>query len=126
MPGGDRSGPTGLGETTGRGAGYCGGFGAPGFENPAPRSGFGRRFLRYRGAFCYGSGRGRHGYRNIYYATGLPHSARSFGYAARYQEPDPEIEKRELKNEARILKSEMDAIQKRLEEIDAGTTETQK
>jgi hypothetical protein len=125
MPGGDRGGPDGLGGMTGRGAGYCGGFGMPGFENSAPRSGLRRRFSRYRGAFCYGSGCGRHGYRNVYHATGLPRSARFFGFAAPYQEPDPEIEIRELRNEARVLQSEMDAIQKRLDEIDAGATKTQ-
>lgn len=34
MPRGDRTGPTGQGPLTGRGAGYCAGFRLPGFLNP--------------------------------------------------------------------------------------------
>ena len=33
---GDGTGPMGLGPMTGRGAGFCAGFGAPGFTNPVP------------------------------------------------------------------------------------------
>lgn len=45
MPFGDRTGPQGLGPRTGRGAGYCSGFGMPGSMNPVPGGagiGFGR------------------------------------------------------------------------------------
>ncbi|MCF7709262.1 MAG: DUF5320 domain-containing protein, partial [Verrucomicrobia bacterium] len=31
MPGGDRTGPMGAGPRSGRAAGYCAGFGAPGY-----------------------------------------------------------------------------------------------
>jgi hypothetical protein len=49
MPGGDRTGPLGLGARTGRGLGYCAGFGGPGFS--AGR-GWGRGFGgRWAGAF---------------------------------------------------------------------------
>ena len=58
MPRGDRTGPMGSGPMTGRGAGYCGGVGEPGFMNPAGR----------------GGGRGR---RHWFYATGLPGWARA-------------------------------------------------
>ena len=34
MPFGDRTGPMGLGPMTGRGAGFCAGFGRPGFASP--------------------------------------------------------------------------------------------
>jgi len=46
MPGGDKTGPMGQGPRTGRGAGYCAGFNAPGYANPLPRRGmgFGRGF----------------------------------------------------------------------------------
>ncbi len=43
MPGGDGTGPLGLGPGTGRRAGYCGGFGVPGYANPAPPPWYGRR-----------------------------------------------------------------------------------
>jgi len=46
MPGGDRTGPLGLGARTGRAGGYCAGFGAPGYMNQVP-------------GFEYGPGRGQ-------------------------------------------------------------------
>lgn len=86
MPGGNRTGPVGRGPMTGRRAGYCGGYSAPGFMNPAPGRGFwGRR---------RGGGRGR---RNWFYATGLtgwqragmgmPGFGTSWGYPPVYVTP---------------------------------------
>jgi hypothetical protein len=40
MPGGDRTGPWGLGPRTGRAAGFCAGYGMPGYMNPIPGRGF--------------------------------------------------------------------------------------
>jgi hypothetical protein len=43
MPGGDRTGPLGLGPRTGRGLGYCSGYAYPGYLNPVyPYAGYGR------------------------------------------------------------------------------------
>ncbi|NMC44151.1 MAG: DUF5320 domain-containing protein, partial [candidate division Zixibacteria bacterium] len=67
MPRGDRTGPAGMGPMTGRGLGYCAGFGMPGYMNPAPGRGFGMGFGRGRGF-----GGGGRGWRHWYYATGLP------------------------------------------------------
>ena len=36
MPGGDRTGPSGMGRRTGRIAGFCAGYPAPGYANPFP------------------------------------------------------------------------------------------
>ncbi len=58
MPGGDRTGPGGMGPMTGRAAGFCAGYSVPGYMNPIPGRGF-------------GFGRGGFGHRNLYYATGL-------------------------------------------------------
>jgi len=67
MPFGDRTGPRGMGPMTGRGAGYCAGFGRPGFANPMPGRGWagwgyglgmGRGFGRGMGMWG-GWGRGR-------------------------------------------------------------------
>ena len=71
MPRGDRTGPEGRGPMTGRRAGYCAGFAVPGYMNPG-YAGYG-----FRPGFMgrMGGGRGR-GYRNMYYATGLPAWAR--------------------------------------------------
>ncbi len=100
MPRGDRTGPMGAGPMTGRGAGYCAGFSAPGFANPAQRLGMERGFR--------GGGRG---WRHWYYATGLP-------YWARFAPPTAEQELAGLKNEAAQLKEQLDAINKRIEEME--------
>jgi len=59
MPGGDGTGPAGMGPMTGRAAGPCAGYPMPGYMSPIP--GVGRGFGR----------RGGWGRRNWYYATGL-------------------------------------------------------
>ena len=116
MPRGDGTGPLGLGAVSGRAAGYCAGFGLPGYANPALGRGFGMGF-----------GRGR-GWRHMFYAIGLPGWMRfggyaaPYGYPATYQKPDPEMEKQALKNQAEAMQSELDSINKRLSEIDTGTT----
>ena len=56
MPFGDGTGPMGLGPMTGRRAGFCAGFGMPGFTNPIPGRWFGWGFGRGPGR---GRGRGR-------------------------------------------------------------------
>ena len=50
MPGGDRTGPQGLGPRTGRRAGYCMGYGVPGYMNPGRGMGFGMGRGRGMGA----------------------------------------------------------------------------
>lgn len=114
MPGGDRTGPMGMGPMTGRASGYCAGSGAPGYAVPIPRRGFGMGF-----------GRGR-GWRHMYYATGVPGWMRGAEYGGAspypppYRRPDPEMEKRDLQNQAAALRSELNAIQKRLTEIEGA------
>jgi len=51
MPGGDGSGPAGMGLMTGRRAGFCTGFAAPGCISPGMGYGRGRRFGRM---YCFG------------------------------------------------------------------------
>ncbi len=114
MPAGDGTGPAGLGPMTGRGAGYCGGYGAPGYANPvAPRMGLGWRRGR-GGGWGGGWGRGR----------------RWFGYApawgappAYYQQwygapPTPAQEVEFLKAQAEGLKEQLDAISQRIAELE--------
>jgi len=65
MPGGDGTGPAGMGPMTGRAAGFCAGYPVPGYMNP----------VGGRGYFGMGRGGGRGGgwgRRNMFYATGLP------------------------------------------------------
>ena len=75
MPSGDGTGPRGMGPMTGRAAGFCAGFGRPGFANPIPGRwfGFGRR-MPY--GYPYASG---YGY--PYYGRGY---APSYGYPYAY------------------------------------------
>jgi hypothetical protein len=111
MPRGDRTGPQGMGPKTGRGLGFCSGFGMPGYANPGPGRGFG------------GRGGGGRGWRHMYYATGLPGWSRFGPFGAPYQAPDPEAERQMLKTQADALQSELTLIKKRLEEIETGKKE---
>ncbi len=112
MPRGDRTGPTGMGPRTGRAAGYCGGYGMPGYGNYAGGYGRGRGFGR--GGFGGGFGwRWRT-------APGFPGAGVAPAYGAQYQQPDPEMEKTFLRNQMDALQAEMEGIRKRLADIDAG------
>lgn len=58
MPGGDRTGPWGLGPRTGRRAGFCSGYNKPGFMNRRVFPPFGGRWFGRLGWFGRGwSGR---------------------------------------------------------------------
>jgi len=118
MPRGDATGPMGMGPMTGRGAGYCAGYGVPGYVNNIPGRGFGMGFGRGASFGGRGGRGGGFGFRNRFYATGVPGWARfGGGMAAPYQSIDPELEKQALGNQAEILQTELDAIKKRLEEL---------
>lgn len=121
MPGGDRTGPAGAGPMTGRSAGWCAGFGAPGYGNPLPGRGFGMGFGRGRGFWGRGAAGGGRGWRHWFHATGLPGWMRFGGYPAPFVEPDPDTEKQALRNQEGFLKSELDFIRKRLSEIETGS-----
>ena len=125
MPGGDRTGPGGMGPMTGRGAGYCAGYATPGYMNPMP----GRRY--------WGRGGGR-GWRNMYRATGLAAWQRGapgfpawgapgglpFPYGSPYPyAPTEEQELESLRSEAQHLEDGLKNIRKRIDEIEAGTGE---
>jgi hypothetical protein len=108
-----------MGPMTGRGTGYCGGYGTPGYANPIPGRGFG---------MGRGRGGGGRGWRRQYYATGLPGWAR-FGYAPAWGTPPAaygpyaapptrEQETEFLKAQADALKEQLDAISQRIAELD--------
>jgi hypothetical protein len=122
MPRGDRTGPMGLGAMTGRAAGYCGGFGMPGYANSTPGRGYGMGLGGGRGAFGRGFGGGGRGLRNMFFATGLPGWARFGGYTGLNPNADSEMEKQALKRKAEALQVELDIIKRRLEEIQSEVT----
>lgn len=110
MPGGNRTGPMGMGPMSGRGAGYCSGYDMPGYANFGP----GRAF---RAGMGMGGGWGRGWrHRNWYYATGVPGWAR-WGYAPYAAAPTPETETEILRKQADWLKQQLDEIGQRLEEL---------
>ena len=99
MPGGDRTGPLGFGPATGRGLGYCTGFGfrVPGF------GGMGRGM---------GAGMGRMANRFGFGVSSQP-------YAPNYSSaPNREAEKTYLKNQEQYLKEELKQVQAALSESD--------
>lgn len=117
-----------MGELTGRGAGFCAGFNVPGYANPMAARGFGAGggFGRGRGFLPRGAGGGR-GWRNMFYATGLPGWARFGGYGVPYAtqagNPDPEQMRQFLRGQAEGLQSELDLIKKRLAELEEAATD---
>ena len=117
MPGGDRTGPMGLGPMTGRAVGFCAGFGMPGYANPAPGRGFGMGFGRGRG--FGGRGGGGRGYRHMFYATGLPGWLRTgwSGVPPYGALPVQATEREHLKNVAEALQGQLDEIKKRLDDL---------
>jgi len=134
MPGGDRTGPQGMGPMTGRAAGYCAGYPVPGFTNSAMGAGFGGGFGRGRG---FGRG-GGWGWRNRFYATGLTGWQRaSYGYPANagvapfgtpnyspyyppYTPPQytKEMEIGGLKSQAEYFEDALEGIKKQIEELE--------
>ncbi len=120
MPRGDRTGPLGNGPMTGRGAGYCSGSGIPGYKNAG--MGHGRGF---GGGRCFGGG-GR-GWRNMFYATGLPFWARGYPAFPAGYEPEgsvnqgqftPEREVEALKAQSEFFRKQMDVLNGRIKEME--------
>ena len=116
MPGGDRTGPSGMGPMTGRAAGYCAGYPMPGFANPIAGRGYGFGFGRGMG---YGFRGGRGG------RWGMPHSA-WYGYGMPYAmpyyaTPTQEQEVETLRGQAEYFKSALDEIQERINELEKKT-----
>jgi len=75
MPGGDGTGPMGMGSMTGRAAGFCAGYGVPGFMNPGP--------VRWGGAWRAAPGYGGAA-SSPYYGTGGGARPWAYGMAGRF------------------------------------------
>ena len=114
MPGGDRTGPMGMGPRTGRGAGFCAGLGVPGFMN------------RWFGGGWFGRGRGGgRGWRNMFYATGLTGWQRAAAMApqdAPVAAPPPMSREQEIE----LLKQQAEAAAATLEEVRRRINDLQK
>jgi len=125
MPAGNGKGPVGAGPMTGRGAGYCAGYSAPGYVNP----------VRGGGSYGYGRGAGGGGRRNQFNAAGINFRGRGFcnfqrwnQAGADYSRPEfsSENELRILKEQAEFIHSELASVNERikqLESLSAGKSE---
>ncbi len=131
MPGGDGTGPRGFGPMTGRAAGFCTGFGIPGYAN----------YTRGRGNRIWGRGRGGggRGYRHWFYETGLtgwqraagytPAWGNPFAYGGLYNVPVAPVVNRQqevdaLKAQAEYLEDALERIRVELKELEAKQAET--
>ena len=116
MPGGDRTGPTRLGPMTGRAAGFCAGSSVPGYMNRVAGRGYGGRG---RGFWSRGGG---HGWRNRFYATGLPGWARAgFGISEAVAVAPTVTAEQELiglKQQAEFLQKNLGQISERIEQLE--------
>ncbi|MBN1355427.1 DUF5320 domain-containing protein [bacterium] len=115
MPGGDRTGPLGMGPRTGRAAGYCAGYPVPGFANPVFRGfrggGWGRGFR---------SGFGRVRGRQFY---GAPAPYAPLSHPPFDAVPDPKAEMELLKQQAEYFKNALEEIQARLADLSDSSKE---
>ena len=147
MPGGDGTGPAGMGPMTGRAAGYCAGYPVPGYANPIPGRGLG---FRLRSGFAGGYGgqvgrglgfgfcgrRGWGGYRGAPNAApAYPYSGAIAPYATPYGAaphawqaggqvgPTREQEADMLKGQAEYFEDALEGIKKRIAELESKSEE---
>ena len=116
MPRGDGAGPAGSGPMTGLRTGYCAGYDVPGYANVGRRRGFWRSSAGVLG--------GGFGWRNQFYATGLPWWARRnpalwgpHGWASTFM-GGPEDKEREIE----MLRTEVANLEEILKEINDRLT----
>lgn len=108
MPGGNRTGPRGIGPLTGRRMGLCAGFPAPGFMSPGTGYGMGRGM-----GFGRGFGRGM--------GLGRGRGWGEAGYSGYWDYPTPQFSKEDemayLETQAKEIKDELNQIKTRMEEL---------
>ena len=111
MPGGNRTGPNGLGSRTGRRMGFCSGFDSPGYANQGfggrnNEMGFGRGGGR---GFGIGFGRGARG--------GFWNNQLNQNQQTPIQQPTKEQEKQILEQELKQLDEEESSLKNEKEDI---------
>ena len=133
MPGGDGTGPGGMGPMTGRGAGYCAGYSAPGFMNPIGGRGLG--FGRGRGfgrglGLGFRGGRGFGGYMGAPYggvpaygAPAMPYGAPTPTGVPYGAAPSSQQELDALKGQSEYFEDALEGIKKRIGELETKKNE---
>ncbi|HLI62357.1 MAG TPA: DUF5320 domain-containing protein [Terriglobales bacterium] len=108
MPFGDGTGPLGRGPRTGRGAGFCAGFGAPG------------SFNNWGAGLSRGGRGGGRGWRNRPFGPGFPAWQGAFGqpFGSPYAAPGRDEEIGALKAQAGFFERALDEIRKRIESLE--------
>ncbi|MBN1898172.1 MAG: DUF5320 domain-containing protein [Spirochaetes bacterium] len=104
MPGGDRTGPLGMGPMTGRGLGFCAGYASPGYLNPSFGLGRGMGFGR-------GRGRGRGFWRWGYYGNPYVNQVNYPYPITPYNPYTPQISAQE---ESKMLKDQIDFLEEQI------------
>ena len=120
MPGGDGTGPAGMGPMTGRGVGFCAGYAVPGYANPVGGRGYGMGFGRGRGmgrgrGFGRGFGLGRAGYGVPAWAgvaDSYPANASFWTTLTAAQEVEG------LKQQAEFLQNSLSQVSERIEQLE--------
>lgn len=126
MPGGDGTGPGGMGAMTGRAAGYCAGYPMPGFMNPIPGRGFG--FGRGRGfgrglGWGFRGGHGWGGYGGVAYGLPYGYGALPMPYGSSAGvpygvAPTSQQELDALKGQSEYMEDALEGIRKRIGELE--------
>ena len=102
MPGGDRTGPMGMGPMSGKGAGFCNDSRLP--------------WCAYPGGFGHGRG-----FRRMFQVTGLP-GWRRFGYSFDQGAGEAVFNEKDfLKRQKDVLQEELKNLEKRLEDLKEET-----
>ena len=114
MPGGDGTGPAGMGPMTGRAAGFCAAYPVPGYANPVGGHGYWRRGR--------GGGWGR---RNRFYAADIPGWARSgYGFLGSVTTAPTTIEELEsLRQQAEFLQNSLSQVNERIGQLEKAKAE---
>lgn len=112
MPAGNGTGPLGYGPRTGRAAGYCAGFGRPGFMTPGPGRGTGFGFRgrgggRRRGFWCAPWAGPAPGF----WARGAP--------AAEFVGPTRRQEREMLQGQIESMENALSELKQRMSELEA-------
>jgi len=127
MPGFNGTGPSGMGSMTGWGRGFCNPSRTTYGPTPVLRHGcrgYGRGFGQgraYRGGWGRGFGRGCGYVRGLDLPVDSPSMEKRYGGS--YATMNSESEINRLKDEAGAMKKELDAINKRIKELESGSSE---
>lgn len=120
MPFGNGMGPAGMGPGSGRGAGFCAGYGVPGYLNRAAGPG------AWGFGVGFGRGRGR-GHRNMYWATGLTGWQRAgMGAPPPFYQPSAEQELGALQDQLKAMEQGIGHIQERIRELEKEQADEKK